>query len=179
MTVQLFNSLFSMISTLSLTTDINSFNPKLKTPFFSNKFVVKHDYYNAKYLNSNVLYHNIKCWKSNCIFYNYIEDDNEYNLIYLMDFNINRNNINDCFIKIDYLFVDDNYLLKTEENKIVIKSLIKFIENWAIKEKINKIIIDVHNNLERYNNEFKELGFVITYRQSLLNPYWFIAEKFI
>lgn len=190
--MHLFNTLTSMVAALSLSADIYTDIPKfniLREPILSNKFVVNHNYFNMNYRNL-VEYHNIICWKSNCIFHNHIEKNNEYNIIYLMDFNINKNNYNDHHIKINYLYINNDFyekksnnanikLLNDNETETVLKSLIKFVENWAIKEKINKIIIDVHSNLERYNCEFKKLGFILTNKVSLSCPFWIEAAKYI
>jgi hypothetical protein len=190
MTIHLFNSLVDMTSLLRISTNINKFI--LPFVIFSNNFVLKHSDYNIKFRNS-VEYHNIKCWKSNCILNYHIEDEDDNNRIFKLDFTINNDNNNDnndSFIKIDYLDINNDFynkkynyyyksnsLLTNDEVKMVRMSLIKFVENWGIKKNINKIIIDIHSNLERYNEEFKDLGFNITENKCLLNPYWFIAEK--
>ena len=135
MAIQFFHSLLTLTAILRLSTDINSFVPK--STFFSNKYIVKHHKFNTIFRNS-IEYHNLKCWKSYCIFNNYINNLNEDNMIFLLDFNINKEDINNPFIKIDYLIV------KNDENKIIIKSLMNYIENWAIKENINKIIININ-----------------------------------
>ena len=187
MTIQLFNSLVDMTSLLRISTNINKFI--LPFVIFSNNFVLKHSDYNIKFRNS-VEYHNIKCWKSNCILNYHIEDEDDNNRIFKLDFTINNDDTNNRFIKIDYLDINNDFynrkynyyyksnsLLTNDEVKMVRMSLIKFVENWGIKKNINKIIIDIHSNLERYNEEFKDLGFNITENKCLLNPYWFIAEK--
>lgn len=174
MTIQLFNSIFTITTILKLTTDINSIVPKstfFNTPIISNRYVVKYNNYDTIYRNS-IIYHNLKCWKSYCIFNYYIDNYNEDNIIFLLDFSINKEDKNNQFIKIDYLYVN-NDLLNYDETKTTIKSLINYIENWGIKKNINKIII------ERYNNELKELGFNPTDKKSLLNPSWIEAEKII
>ena len=189
MAIQLFNSLVDMTSLLRISTNINKFI----IPFviFSNNFVLKHSDYNIKFRNS-VEYHNIKCWKSNCVLNYHIEDEDDNNRIFKLDFTINNDNNdnNDSFIKIDYLDINNDFynrkynyyyklnsLLTNDEVKLVRMSLIKFVENWAIKKNIKKIIMDIHSNLERYNEELKDLGFIITENKCLLNPYWIIAEK--
>jgi len=129
-----------MTTILRLSTDINLFVPKstfFNTPFISKKYIVKHTNYNTMFCNS-IEYHNLKCWKSYCIFNNRIDNFNEDNMIFLLEFNINKNDINNPYIKIDYLQVNN------DENKIIIKSLMNYIENWAIKENINKIIININ-----------------------------------
>jgi hypothetical protein len=196
MTIHLFNSILTMTTTLKLTNDINSILPKstiFNTPLFSNKYIVKHNSYNTLFHNS-IEYHNIKCWKSNCILYYYINDSNN-DEIFKVDFNINKNDINNPFIYIDYLginndFYDKKYnsicpnqdiqiILTDDETILIKKSIIKFIENFAIKENINKIIIDVHSNLERYNYELKEEGFTITNNICNLKPFSIRLEKII
>lgn len=140
MTIQLFNSILTMTTILRLSTDINSFIPKstiFNTPFISNKYIIKHYKYKT-FFRDYIEYHNLKCWKSYCIFNNYINNFNEDNMVFLLEFNINKNDINNPNIKIDYLQVNN------DENKIIIKSLMNYIENWAIKENINKIIININ-----------------------------------
>jgi len=200
MTIQLFNSILTMTTSLKLSTDIHAIIPKhnfFNTPIYSNNnYIVKHNNYNTRFRNS-IEYHNIKCWKSKCISNYYIDNDNEDNTIFSLDFNINKDDINNHFIKIDYLeinndFYDNKYthyydktyrirniIINDEENKLIRRSLINFIENWAIKENISKIIIDIHSNLERYNYELKDEGFIPTDKKCLLNPYWIEAEKII
>jgi len=189
MTIQLFNSLAAMTTVLKVSIDINKFI----LPFFifSNNFVLEHKYYNTKFRNS-IEYHNIKCWKSKCILNYHIEDDYDNNRIFKLDFSINNDdtNKNNSFIKIDYIDINNDFynrkyyyysktkkLLNNDEVKLIIISLIKFIENWAIKKNIKKIIIEIHSNLERYNEEFKDLGFIITENKCLLNHYWVVIEK--
>ena len=191
MTIQLFQSILTMTTILKITTDFNSVIPKstiFNTPLISNKYIVKHNKYNTMFRNS-IEYHNLKCWKSYCIFNNYIDNFNELNTIFLLDFNINKNDINNPFIKIDYLYVNNDFndkkynekinILSNEETKLIIKSLINYIEIWAIKKNIKKIIIDIHSNLERYEYELKDLGFNPTEKKCLLNPFWIEAEKII
>jgi len=194
MTIHLFNSILTMTTTLSLTNNINSILPKpsiFNTPIYSNKYVVKHKKYNIIFHNL-IEYHNLKCWNSNCIFNYYINnsDDKE---IFKLNFNINKNDINNPFIYIDYLGINndyydkkyysvyptDNIILTNDETKLIKRSLINYLEIVAIKENINKLIIDVHSNLDRYNYELKEEGFIVTYNQCMLNPYWIRLEKII
>jgi len=194
MTLQIFNSLLTMTSVLRLTTDLNSIPKKniLNTPILSNNFVVKHNYYNMIYKN-NIEYHNLKCWKSVCFLNFNLENQKDENLIFLLEFNINKDDINNQFIKIDNIIINNDFYdnihneiykklffhLNNDETKLISTSLITFLENYAIKNKINKIIIDIHSNLERFNYELKELGFIPTNRRCLLNPFWIEAEKII
>ena len=112
-------------------------------------------------------------------------------MIFSLDFNINKDDKKNPFIKIDYLYVNNDYndlfnykiktnlLLNYDETKTIIKSLINYIENWGIKKNINKIIIDINSNLVRYNYELKDLGFIPTDKKCLFNPSWIEAEKII
>ena len=193
MTIQLFNSILTMTTILKLTTDINSLVPKstfFNIPIISNRYIVKYNNYETIYRNS-IIYHNLKCWKSYCIFNNYINNYNDDNMIFSLDFNINKDDKKNPFIKIDYLYVNNDYndlfnykiktnlLLNYDETKTIIKSLINYIENWGIKKNINKIIIDINSNLGRYNYELKDLGFIPTDKKCLFNPSWIEAEKII
>ena len=82
---------------------------------------------------------------------------------------------NDFYDKKDK--INKKILLDDETNLIRI-SLLKFIENWAIKENIHKIIIDIHSNLERYNYELLNLGFIPNFsKKCKLNTFWIEAEK--
>ena len=183
MTIQIFNSILTLSTVLKLSTDINKLIPKKKLfNIYSNNYIVEHN----KQIRDSIEYHNIKCWKSNCIFNYHIENEKDDNMIFSLDFSIY-----DTFIKIDYLDINNDFynkkyfdysklkiLLTNDEVKLLRVSLINFIENWAIKKNINKIITEIHINLERYNAEFKELGFVIiTENKRILNPYWIEIEK--
>lgn len=192
MTIQLFNSILTMTTILKLSTDINKILPKkhlFNTAIYSTNYIVEHNKYNTEFRNLNE-YHNIKCWKSHCIFDYHIEDDNDNNRIFNLDFIINKEDVDNTFIKIDYLEINNDFynkkffdysnlriLLKNDEVKLIRISLINFIENWAIKKNIKKIIIELHSNLERYNEEFEELGFNIVENKKLLNQYWIEAMK--
>lgn len=192
MTIQLFNSILTMTIILKLSTNINIFVPKTKffnIPFISNKYIVKHNYYNTSFRNS-IIYHNIKCWKSYCFFNNYINNYNEDNIIFSLDFSINKEDKKNKYIKIDYLEIDNDYydiknnnkkkfILTKHETLLIKKSLINFVENWAIKNNINKIKIDINSNLERFNYELKDLGFFPTKNKCLINQFWIEAEKII
>jgi hypothetical protein len=192
MTIQLFNSILTMTTILKLSTDINKILPKkhlFNTAIYSTNYIVEHNKYNTEFRNLNE-YHNIKCWKSHCIFDYHIEDENDNNRIFNLDFIINNEDVDNTFIKIDYLEINNDFynkkffdysnlriLLQNDEVKLIRISLINFIENWAIKKNIKKIIIELHSNLERYNEEFKDLGFNIVENKKLLNQYWIEAVK--
>jgi hypothetical protein len=191
MTIQLFNSILIMTNALRLNNIIN--NNSYNFNFFNKNFILKNNYYNTIFSDS-IEYHNLRCWNSRCFLNYQLENFNENNMIFSLDFFINKEDINNTFIKIDYLYVNNdfytikyneflkktNIILKDTETKLIIKSLIYYIENIAKKENINKIIIDVHNDLERYNYELIGLGFNLNNDIICkLNPYWIQAEKII
>ena len=190
MTIQLFNSILTMTTILKITTDIDKILPKkhlFNTAIYSNNYIVEHNKYTLKFSNS-IEYHNLKCWKSYCIFNYHIENENDNNMIFNLDFIINKDNRDNNFIKIDYLEITNDFynkkyydysknLLNDDEVKLILYSLITFIENWAIKKNIKKIKIEIHSNLERYNEEFKHLGFIIKENKKLFNSNWIEIEK--
>ena len=143
--------------------NLKIFNKLLLTsnPISNVTYISKHNKIN----NLNTL----RCYKS----YN-----NSNDLICNLDYIINSEK---KYVKIDYLSINNDYydkkynhkldiysktkdeiFLNEIEVKILKNTLIKFIENIAIKNNIKKITIDVNNNLERYNNELKEEGFILT-----------------
>ena len=185
MTIQIFNSILTMTTALKL--NINFNDNSYKKNYFNN-YILKHNNYNTIFSNT-IEYHNLKCWKSRCFFNHYIDNYNDDNMIFSLDFNINKD---DNIIKIDYLYVNNDFfdikykdffqnrnkILKHDETKLIIESLIIFMENLGKNKNIKKIIIDVHNNLERYNYELKDLGFIINNNiVNKINPYWIQAEK--
>jgi hypothetical protein len=70
-------------------------------------------------------------------------------------------------------------ILSNDEYMTLKYACINYIENEAIKNGIDKIIIDIHRNMERYNYELKDIGFVITDRRCIHNLFWYEAEKMI
>ena len=191
MTVQLFNNMMLLSSILKISTKIDSVLPKpsiYTMPLYSNNYILKHHYYNTEFIK-NIEYHNLKCWKSNCIFQYYLDDD-YVNTVFKVDFSINREDKNNTFIKIDYLYINNDFydklyklntglVLKDEETLLLKHSIFKFIENWATRRNIDKIVIDIHTNLLRYNSELKDLGFVVTDTPSILNVNWVEAVKIL
>lgn len=190
MKIQKFNSILTMATVIKLSTDINKLISKkhlFNTAIYSNNYIVEHNKYTLKFSNS-IEYHNLKCWKSYCIFNYHIENENDNNMIFNLDFIINKDNRDNNFIKIDYLEITNDFynkkyydysknLLNDDEVKLILYSLITFIENWAIKKNIKKIKIEIHSNLERYNEEFKHLGFIIKENKKLFNSNWIEIEK--
>ena len=188
MVIYFLRSLLTLTAILKLTTDIDKILPAkhlFNTALYSNNYIVEQNNYNIRNL---IEYHNIRCWKSNCIFNLYIENPDNDNIIFSLDFSINKDDINNTFIKIDYMNINNDFydkknkikkiLLLDEETNLIRISLLKFIENWAIKENIHKIIIDIHSNLERFNYELLNMGFIPNFsKKCRLNPFWIEAEK--
>jgi hypothetical protein len=188
MTIHFVRSLLTLTNIIKLTTDIDKILPAkhlLNTALYSNNYIVEQNNYNIRNL---IEYHNIRCWKSNCIFNLYLENPDNDNIIFSLDFSINKDDINNTFIKIDYMNINNDFydkkdkinkkILLDDETNLIRISLLKFIENWAIKENIHKIIIDIHSNLERYNYELLNLGFIPNFsKKCKLNTFWIEAEK--
>lgn len=90
MGIHFLSSLLTLTAILKLTTDINKILPAkhlFNTALYSNNYIVEQNNYNAGNL---IQYHNIKCWKSNCIFNFYIENPDYNNMIFSLDFSINK-----------------------------------------------------------------------------------------
>lgn len=185
MSIKMFDTLLNLTTMLSNAHFIKSKNKyeyysDLNTLFknsYTNKIILKQHQLNNLYM--------LRCWKSKC-FYNYILDDHtNTNFIGGINYNIDKEN---DYIKIEYLTVNNDYYNRKYNNPIILneyecqelkRSLIKYMENIAIYNNISKIIIDVHSNLLRYNEEFLEEGFIITQRCSIDNPLWIEIEKYV
>jgi hypothetical protein len=87
-------------------------------------------------------------------------------------------------IKIEYIsegsYDEDSKTQWEKEAKNIhkIEKLIKYVENHAREKGINKIILDLHGNVQRYNLTFFKLGFKIG-NKCKDNPYWVETYKMI
>lgn len=141
------------------------------TSIYENKIAIKH--YVEK--NMNI----IRIWRTNALFDYWYDDFNHChkNFIASLDYTIY-----DTYIKIDYLYINSfNKLMYNEpldeyETEDLIKSLINFVKNIAKIENKKKIIIDVHNKLRLYHEYYFWLGFQLTDRKSISNPFWIEIE---
>ena len=124
--------------------------------------------------------YSIRIWKTNVWFdywYN-SEKDNVKNIMAILNYSIL-----DSFIKIKYLYVNDGnlsslypYLLNKDESEHLIESLIDYLKKIAIKNKLTKIIVDIHENLRIFKKYYYCLGFDIMNQKCRDNPFWIKAE---
>ena len=147
---------------------------------FDNKYIIRQTIYdNYKY--------NFLCWKSKCLYNIYFDDYSYYRKIFALDFKITND-----MLKIKHLSINNDYndkksiinndknklRLTDEETKEVKIFVFDFIKKTAIEKNVNKIVIDIHSNLERYNYELKKEGFIPNYDIKCYdNPFWIQAEK--
>jgi len=99
------------------------------------------------------------------------------------NYNINRDNI-----KIEYLYINNDYyankynkriIITNDEYKSLHEAIFNYIEMTAYKNGKTKVIIDIHNNMERYEYELRDIGFIKTDRRCLDNSFWYEAEKIL
>lgn len=139
---------------------------------YENRIAIKH--YSKKNINT------IRIWRTKSLF-DYWYDDFNYsakNFIAALDYTIN-----DKYIKIDYIGINDDEKKFMYHNSLdaydaenLINSLINFIKIVGIKENKNKIIMDVHQNLRYYIKYYNDKNFIITNRKSTDNPFWIEME---
>jgi hypothetical protein len=174
-----FNNIFIFNTFNSLTNSLNNYNSNfVQSPniFLNDKYILGEciEDYNLKY---------IRIWKSKaCFNYYFNKMHMTDNLIACLDYTINNDHI-----KIEYLSISDDFdinyrknIILNDNDAIELKnSLILYIENIAKINNLNKIIIDVHNNLKYYNKYFKDNNFIITDKRCNDNPFWIETEKII
>jgi hypothetical protein len=151
----------------------------------------KCNYYDYKYIISHTIYDNNKynflCWKSKCLFNIYLDDYSYYRKVFALDFNITKDMLKIKHLSINNDYYDKNSITNYDENKLKLTDeetkevkifVFDLIKNIAIKKNVNKIVIDVHSNLNRYNYELKNEGFITNHDvKCYTNPYWIRAEK--
>lgn len=144
-----------------------------KQPFnvYSNKMMVHHTVDNE----INVF----RICKTKLLF-DYAGNDykNLNNYVAVLDYSVNPDNI-----KIEYINVDNcdnnnynDFYFDEKEAFEMKKSLIVYVKNLAKEENKNKIIVDVHHNLNTYNSLYLKEGFSITTRNSTRSPQWIEIE---
>ncbi len=140
-----------LLTSLPHLSKLNNFNKYLITQ-------IKFDNYKYNYL----------CWKSRCL-YNIYFDEYSYNRkIFALDFSITKDMLKIKHLSINNDFYDkksitNNYnkIKLTDEESLEVKFFVfDFIKKTAIEKNINKVVIDIHNNLERYKSYLKNEGFI-------------------
>jgi len=173
--IKMFNSLSHLVGHIK--------TPLKSGPVFGDKIILKRTIYdNNKY--------NFLCWKSKSLYNIYLDEYSYLNKIFVLDFNINKD-----ILKIKYLSINNDYndntlynyyynkhmktnMLTNDEMLKVKRFIFDYIFGYAINKDINKVIIDIHSNLERYNYELKNEGFIpIINNKCKENPFWIEAEK--
>jgi hypothetical protein len=156
----------------------NNYSSKDTNDFHSTKYILKRD------ITSDLKNYSLRCWLSSSSYDYYMEsNDNNYS-IFSLDLIINDDNI-----KIEHLYINNDYYdreynsniknLSNNEVLMLKKVIFDYIEDLAISKNKNKLIIDIHNNMKRFDNELKEEGFITTYNRCVDNPFWFEAVKYI
>lgn len=159
-------NLHSLYNVLVNNTDMSS-----RTCYYGNKIAIKH------YINESM--NIVRIWQTRSLCDYWYDDFNSTRCIGGIDYIIS-----DDHIKIDYIEVNDgentnmNYDISLDDHEAyeLNKSIIYFIKSVAIENQKNKIILDVHENLRVYEKYFKNIGFKITNRKCIDNPYWVEAE---
>lgn len=161
--INYYTNINKLASSLSLST-LLLFNLK------SQSILASYIYNYTLKINNNDKYKTIKAYKND-------------NLILSLNYYFTNDNI-----KIEYLNINNDYYtnkfnkkkILTDDEFILLKNaLFDYIENEAYNNNKTKIIIDIHNNLERYYYELEVLGFIKTERRCIDNYFWFEAEKMI
>jgi len=128
-------------------------------------------------------YNLIKCWKSKTFLTSYMNNYEKTNSIYYIEFLTQKENI-----KINHLSINNDFyyknlnkqiLINDENYKIIKKTILNdYLINFGKKNNYKNIIIDVHENMKRYDYELKEEGFKIENKCST-NPFYYEAIKTI
>ena len=152
--------------------------------------------YGDKYLLKTTIFDNFKynflCWKSKCLYNLYFNEYSYNRKIFALDFNITKD-----ILKIKHLSINNDYndktimtynkyhdcadnklILSTQESNEVKRYVFDLIYDTAINNNINKVVIDIPSDLERFNNELKTEGFIPNYdNECHYKSHWIQAEK--
>ena len=147
----------------------------------NDKFII--DFYINYKKNKNENF--IQCWKSKT-FSNFYFDKYEHNKnsIYNLEFKTDNNNIKIERLRINNDYYFNNYyynncyewknkIITNDEYKMVKTSIFDYLINLGKENNYKKIIINVHPNLERFNYELKDEGFII---ENKLSDNYFFKE---
>lgn len=126
----------------------------------------------------------IKVWKTKSLFDLWFDSCNSSNFIATIHYTIY-----DTYIKITYLGINDHehrniYIYNTPyldeyDSEDLVQYLVNFIKIIAIKEKKEKILVDVHENLRLFLKYYYNLGFRTTDRKCIENPFWIETELIV
>lgn len=150
----------------------NTFTPSFC--FYGDRIAINHQVIvNKERVNS------IRIWKTKSLLdYWYDDFSNTRSFLAALDYTLQ-----DDYVKIEYVNINDiecpvpyDIKLTDEEADKIMNSLIQFMKIVARTEEKPKIILDVHHNLHKYNQYFKNRGFLATETKSLDNPFWIETE---
>lgn len=166
-----YNNIKTFTNALTLAS-FNSLSTNVISPYINNIAVKINN-------NNDKNYYSLKAWK----YSNSLNNFNDINNIFQLEYKLYDN-----YLKINYLSINNDYysnylnehIILTNDEYITLKyAFVNYICNIALDKNKEKIIIDVHYNMKRFNHELKDIGFVITDRKCLDNSFWYEAEKII
>jgi len=139
--INIYNSLDNLLYSLKN----NNYSFKATNDFHSTKYILKKD------ITSDLRSYSLQCWLSTCL-YDY--------LIFSLDLIINDDNIKIEHLSINNDYYDNQYndrtkILSNNEVSMLKNIIFDYIEDLAISKNKNKLIIDIHNNMKRFDNELK------------------------
>jgi hypothetical protein len=124
---------------------------------------------------NTVYFKDIESTKNIIACLDYIITDKAVDIDYLWinsrDFNKHYSNYNDIYNK------NNNINVNFEEKEQIKKSLLNHSYNVAKFNNLDKVKIDVHSNLYKYEREYKNEGFILSNIRCVDNPYWIEAHK--
>jgi hypothetical protein len=155
----------------------NNDNESLSTCkyIYDDRIAVKH--YTHKELNI------IQIWKTKSLLDWWYDSYCSKNFMATIDYTLY-----DTYIKIEHVGINDydrrnrysNYnCLDEYDAEDLIKNMVDFVKLIGIKEKKEKIILDVHENLRLYLKYYYYIGFKTTERKCIDNPFWIETELII
>lgn len=169
---------FNKITKTILLGSLTDFHKYLQTGEINNPFT----FYSSKIrINHEIMKHNtedpchsIRVYKTDVLFNSwYVNDFRSSEFVAALDYKILPNDI-----RIEFMNINDdecsyvNKPITQDESKVLNTEILEYVKNCAIKEKKEKVIIDVHSNLRLYNKYYKDAGFKITGRKCGDNPFW-------
>ena len=169
--IYIYNSLDNLLYSLK-----NNYSFKATNDFHSTKYILKKD------ITSDLRSYSLQCWLSTCLYGYYMENKNKNNSIFSLDLIINDDNIKIEHLSINNDYYDNQYndrtkILSNNEVSMLKNVIFDYIEDLAISKNKNKLSIDIHNNMKRFDTELKDEGFINTSNRCVDNPFWFEAVK--